>query len=233
MKKFLFVIPLMGLLFASCQGTGNNDPDNPTTTTTEIKRTVKPTASFSMKVTGINPDGYPQWSGAEQICRMFSATCCKVNVGGHSSSSLMLLSPLSTTFQGYYDDVAMLEYVKDNSYVGARIICIDSDSYDNKLNESLTEEEKAKLMPYFNNYFTGTPDGPFQLKKTCTWHFRLGRDSSYTYVDEVIETYANSNDFKNALLSHTSDNPIFQSLYYYDAKKDEFILQDRKSWNLK
>lgn len=224
----------MGLLFASCQGPVINDPEDPTTppTTTEIKRTVKPTAFFSMKITGINPEGYTEYSGVEQICRGEWATCRQVKVGGHSSSSPMLLR-LSDSFQGRYNDVAMKEYVMDNSYVGGRIICLDVNAYDDKLNESLTEEEKAKMIHFLDSYLSGTPDGPFKLKKTCTWQFRLGRDSSYTYVDEVIETYANSSDFKEAILSHNSDNPIFQSLFYYDAKKDEFILQDRKSWNLK
>jgi len=80
---------------------------------------------------------------------------------------------------------------------------------------------------------TGTPDGPFTIKKKCTWNFRLGRDSSYTYVDEIVETYANSAKLKEALLACDADNPLFQSLYYYDAERDEFILQDRKTWNIK
>ncbi len=97
----------------------------------------------------------------------------------------------------------------------------------------MTDEEKNLIGQTMDNYFTGTPDGPFKIKKSCTWTFRLGRDSTYTYVDEVVDTYSNYAQLKAALLSCDADNPIFQSLYYYDAKKDEFILKDRKSWNLK
>ena len=202
---------------------------------TEIKRTVKPTATFEMTVTGVNPSGYTtQYSGAEQVCRSFSASCCAVEEGnGHSSTPLMVLRGLSSGFSHKYNDITWNEYVLDNSYVGGRIICLEANNYDGTINERLTEDEKKFLAPYIESYFDGTPDGPFQLKKTCTWNFRLGRDSSYTYVDEVVETFANAKAFEEAILNYSSENPIFQSLFFYDAKKDEFILQDRKSWNLK
>ena len=157
MKKFWIIIPLMGILFAACQ---NTDPEPPTT---KITRTVKPTVSFSMEITGINPAGYGQYDGAKQICNAVNATCCKVRVGGHTSTEVMLLAPLSATLEGNYDNLSMSEYVRDNSYVGARIICVDADSYDNKLNEDLTTEEKAALIPYIDLYLKGSPNGPFKL----------------------------------------------------------------------
>ncbi|MCR5050646.1 MAG: hypothetical protein K6A36_06130 [Paludibacteraceae bacterium] len=199
----------------------------------EIKRTVKPTATFEMKVTGINPSGYPQYRGAELVCDL-PASCRIVEAGnGHSSTPLMILRRLSGGFSYKYDDITWKEYVLDNSYVGGRIICLDANSNSSTISERLTEDDKELLASFIESYFDGTPDGPFQLKKTCTWNFRLGRDSSYTYVDEVVETFANAKAFEEAILNYSSENPIFQSLFFYDAKKDEFILQDRKSWNLK
>ena len=114
--------------------------------------------------------------------------------------------------------------------------------------ENPTDEDKEFIRYYVELKFMGysydintdegkwyqhTPDGPFQLKKTCQWSFRNGRGSTFSVTDEVIDTYKNSEEFVETIISHTADNPFFQSLYYYDAEKDEFILQDRKSWNLK
>ena len=197
----------------------------------EIKRTVKPTASFEMKVEGINPDGYSDTYGGAKGLGNFSVTCRYVAQGGHSSSQLMSIMHMNDGLSYQYNDVAFGEYVKDNSYVGGRIICFNP--YYDKNVEYLTDEEKTRVGQTMDNYFTGTPDGPFKIKKSCTWTFRLGRDSTYTYVDEVVDTYSNYAQLKAALLSCDADNPIFQSLYYYDAKKDEFILKDRKSWDLK
>ena len=197
----------------------------------EIKRTVKPTASFEMKVEGINPDGYSDTYGGAKGLGGFSVTCRYVEQGGHSSSPLMSIMHMNDGLSYQYNDVSFGEYVKDNSYVGGRIICFNP--YYDKNVEYLTDEEKNLKGQTMDNYFTGTPDGPFKIKKSCTWTFRLGRDSTYTYVDEVVDTYSNYAQLKAALLSCDADNPIFQSLYYYDAKKDEFILKDRKSWDLK
>ena len=122
------------------------------------------------------------------------------------------------------------EFVHDNSYVGARIICLTPSD---KTVDHLTESEKANIRGWLEVYAQGSPDGPFTLKKTCTWKFRLGRDSTYTYVDEIVETYQNAQECIDGILNHDASNPIFQSLYYYDAQKDEFILKDRTSWNLK
>ena len=52
-------------------------------------------------------------------------------------------------------------------------------------------------------------------------------------LGEAIDTYKNADEFIETVISHTKDNPFFQSLFYYDAGKDEFVLQDRTSWNLK
>ena len=197
----------------------------------EIKRTVKPTASFEMKVEGINPDGYSDTYGGAKGLGGFSVTCRYVAQGGHSSSPLMSIMYMDNGLSYQYNDVTFGEYVKDNSYVGGRIICFNP--YYDKNVEYLTDEEKNLIGHTMDNYFTGTPDGPFKIKKSCTWTFRLGRDSTYTYVDEVVDTYSNYAQLKAALLSCDAENPIFQSLYYYDAKKDEFILKDRKTWNLK
>ena len=197
----------------------------------EIKRTVKPTASFEMKVEGINPDGYSDKYGGAKGLGGFSVTCRYVAQGGHSSSPLMSIMHMNNGLSYQYNDVAFGEYVKDNSYVGGRIICFNP--YYDKNVEYLTPDEQNFIGQTMDNYFTGTPDGPFKIKKSCTWTFRLGRDSTYTYVDEVVDTYSNYAQLKTALLSCDADNPIFQSLYYYDAKKDEFILKDRKSWDLK
>ncbi len=197
----------------------------------EIVRTVKPTASFEMKVEGINPDGYSDTYGGAKGLGGFSVTCRYVAQGGHSSSPLMSIMYMNNGLSYQYNDVTFGEYVKDNSYVGGRIICFNP--YYDKNVEYLTDEGKNLIGQTMDNYFTGTPDGPFKIKKSCTWTFRLGRDSTYTYVDEVVDTYSNYAQLKAALLSCDADNPIFQSLYYYDAKKDEFILKDRKSWDLK
>ena len=51
----------------------------------EIKRTVKPTASFEMKVVGINPDGYSDMYGGARGLGGFSVTCRYVAQGGHTS----------------------------------------------------------------------------------------------------------------------------------------------------
>lgn len=197
----------------------------------EIKRTVKPTASFMMTIEGVNPDGYTPWySGVMGICNGFDVSCRYVNTGGHTSSSLMS-TRISTGLSYEYTDVTFREYVQDNSYVGGRMICLNP--YITKSIEYLTADEKISIGQTMDNFLTGTPDGPFTIKKKCIWNFRLGRDSSYTYVDEIIETYANSVKLKEALLACDANNPLFQSLYYYDAERDEFILQDRKTWNIK
>ena len=211
---------------SDCQASSDEEE-----TEKEIKRTVKPTASFEMKVVGINPDGYSDTYGGARGLGGFSVTCRYVAQGGHTSSPLMEIMYLSNGLSHQYNDVTFGEYVKDNSYVGGRIICFNP--YYDKNVEYLTDEEKTRIGQTMDNYFTGTPDGPFKIKKSCTWTFRLGRDSTYTYVDEVVDTYSNYAQLKAALLSCDADNPIFQSLYYYDAKKDEFILKDRKTWNLK
>ena len=164
----------------------------------EIKRTVKPTASFEMKVVGINPDGYSDTYGGARGLGGFSVTCRYVAQGGHTSSSLMEIMYLSNGLSHQYNDVTFGEYVKDNSYVGGRIICFNP--YYDKNVEYLTDEEKTRIGQTMDNY---------------------------------VDTYSNYAQLKAALLSCDANNPIFQSLYYYDAKKDEFILKDRKTWNLK
>lgn len=198
----------------------------------QIKRTVKPTAMFSMQVTGVNPEGYSQsGEGVQQICNMFAVNGQIIYKDGKTSTPLMKISSLSTKLQMSYSHGAGTDDVHDNTYVGGRIVCMSNGGYEGENNDHLTEAEKAELAQWMDIYLDGTPDGPFQLKKTCTWTFRLGRDSSYTYVDEIVETYANGQAFKDAILNCDKNNPIFQSLYYYDAEKDEFILQDRKTWN--
>ncbi len=89
----------------------------------EIKRTVKPTASFEMKVIGINPDGYSDTYGGAKGLGGFSVTCRYVAQGGHSSSPLMSIMYMNNGLSYQYNDVTFGEYVKDNSYVGGRIIC--------------------------------------------------------------------------------------------------------------
>lgn len=200
----------------------------------EIKRTVKPAASFEIQIEGINPDGFsPEYNGIRGICGHFPASFTRVLEDGHSSHELYQLRILSDKVSmdyGMAPDAWRDEFVHDNSYVGARIICLTPSD---KTVDHLTESEKTNIRGWLEVYAQGSPDGPFTLKKTCTWKFRLGRDSTYTYVDEIVETYQNAQECIDGILNHDASNPIFQSLYYYDAQKDEFILQDRTSWNLK
>lgn len=200
----------------------------------EIKRTVKPAASFEMQIVGINPDGFsPEYNGIRGICNHFPASFTRVLEDGHSSHELYQLRILSDKVSmdyGMSPDAWRDEFVHDNSYVGARIICLTPSD---KTVDHLTESEKTNIREWLEVYAQGSPDGPFTLKKTCTWKFRIGRDSTYTHVDEIVETYQNTQECIDAILNHDASNPIFQSLYYYDAQKDEFILQDRTSWNLR
>ena len=83
----------------------------------EIKRTVKPTASFEMKVEGINPDGYSDTYGGAKGLGGFSVTCRYVAQGGHSSSPLMEIMYLSNGLSYQYNDITFGEYVKDNSHL--------------------------------------------------------------------------------------------------------------------
>ena len=210
----------------------------------EIVRTVKPTASFKMTVSGINPQGYTGGGGDGANCLgNFKFSCRYVAEGGHTSTSMMEMRLSSGLSHSYSDDSwGSNNYVHDNSYVGGRIISMSCYN----ATENPTVADKDFIRDYVHNYFVGysydwqtdqdtyydyTPDGPFQLKKTCQWSFRNGRDSTFTVVDEVIDTYKNTDEFIEAVISHTKDNPFFQSLYYYDAGKDEFILQNRTSWN--
>lgn len=225
----------------------NKSKEDCTSQSQEIVRTVKPTARFKMTVTGINPEGYSggATSGAGGMGG-FAFSCRYVQEGGHSSSPMMEIRYLSDGLQHSYTDDSWgsNNYVHDNSYVGGRIVSMSCKG----ATENPTEEDKDYIRYYVQLRFKGysynpetgqetwydhTPDGPFQLKKTCQWSFRNGRDSTFTVTDEVIDTYKNSEEFVEAIISHTAKNPFFQSLYYYDAEKDEFILQDRTSWSLK
>ena len=189
----------------------------------EIKRTVKPTASYEMRVQGINPEGYTD-DGVTYLCSFFDYSCCFVENDGHTASPLYAQHGMNMI-------VGWNLSVSDNSYVGGRIICLNPSQ--TEIMDHLTPEMKEQMQSGLGYLFEGTPDGPFTLKKTCTWKFRLGRDSTYTYVDEIVETYQNAQECIDGILNHDASNPIFQSLYYYDAQKDEFILKDRTSWNLK
>lgn len=212
----------------------NNDKNSPENPEEEpIKRIVKPTASFKMEVVGINPDGYqPSYSGARTVLTNFDYVIRCVSKTGHSWGQLMLSRGAKNS--GSWDDVDFGEYVRDNSYVGGRITCMHATiDYSDPITETPSEAQWDHTMSYVDTYFDGTPDGPFQLKMTCTWTFRLGRDSTYNYIDESVKTYQNHLEVEAALRANNVDNPLAQSLFYYDAKKDEFILQDSKKKDLK
>lgn len=239
MKKIFNVILAVTMcatvvLTTSCDNEKNppenqNPSENPEQ---PIKRIVKPTASFEMEVVGVNPEGYPPYSGASAVLTNFDYVVRCVNERGNDWGPLM--QSRGAKIWGNWDDVEWGEYVHDNSYVGGRITCMHATiDYSDPLSETPTEAQWDHTMSYVDSYFDGTPDGPFQLKMTCTWIFRLGRDSTYTYVDENVETYKDHLELEAALRANNVDNPLAQSLFYYDAEKDEFILQDRKKTDLK
>ena len=223
----------------------NKSKEECTAQSAEIVRTVKPTASFKMTVTGINPEGYSGGASGARAFGGFKFSCRYVQDGGHTSTPMMELRQLFDGLQYSYtnDSWGSNNYVHDNSYVGGRIVSMSG----KEATENPTDEDKDFIRYYaelkfqgsnydFNTgettYYNYTPDGPFQLKKTCQWTFRNGRGETFNVIDEVIDTFNNSEEFIDSIISHTASNPLFQSLYYYDAEKDEFILQDRTSWKL-
>lgn len=241
MKKIVLVIAVLTatLGMVSCKPGNSNEPEKP------IVRTVKPTASFKMTVTGINPDKYVDYMGVKYIMNSYDASCKTVSGNGHSWGTLMQTKPKDGVWENY-DKPALMEYVHDNSYVGGRITCLVNSTY---TTENPTTEQIESMRTSIENAFYEfvekdfwtlegdyeliEPDGPFQIKITGTWKFRLGRDSTYTYIDEEVKTYKNHKELVDALLSCNENNPLAQTLFYYDAKKDEFILQDRKKNELK
>ena len=165
----------------------NKSKEECTTQSGEIVRTVKPTASFKMTITGINPEGYTgdERSGAEGIIDLpFSYRY--VQDGGHTSTSMMEMRNITGGLHYSYTDDSWgsNNYVHDNSYVGGRIICLPGCNA--KATEYPTDEDKEfiryyvkiKFQGYYDDYFTGeaywydyTPDGPFQLKKNMPMDF--------------------------------------------------------------
>ncbi len=218
-------------VFTTSCGNEKNSPENPKE---PIKRIVKPTASFKMEVVGINPAGYTSYTGASTVLTNFDYVVRCVSMSGHSWGQLMQSRGAKLEDRYSWNEVEFGSYVHDNSYVGGRITCMRASiDYSDPLTETPTEAQWDHTMSYVNDYFDGTPDGPFQLKMTCTWTLRLGRDSTYTYVDENVKTYKDHLELEAALRANNVDNPLAQSLFYYDANKDEFILQDCKKKDLK